>query len=429
MNLWIPNNVRFILIASNLLIRGRRRFDLLKCGAVCLVFLICLSIVAFNKGPGLEQMRDRSLPVSVQTTERLIEGQVKRLNHEELQALLRDEFQGILALDDRGYMYPNHVIGDFNNDNVKDVAILVRPSKSLKSDDASKPDFWLNAVHWGSSKFQNARGRKNREKLYYQSTLGELAMHRNLLVPIIAIIHGTPGKLWNSSKATQKFVVLGGINGTSDRMGLYRGTLHPRPIGDIGIIPPPKLIGDALLFTSAGLGTVVYWDAGDYYWYPFEPKNVESEKFLRLGEPPQCRMSHLKEWVNELPINKKSNPPTNLFQLPEVQFRLVWLLDVEGYKRLLRSFEVSSPITIIDDFLAMKGALVKEDSREVLEESVVAIRLNDPEGLCTICVGVSGKVTGRDKDIQPKWDCMRGDSLRGTKDLLPTRILAMLNKL
>lgn len=409
----------------------KRRFGLFTYGVpLSLLLLLCSPIVPFDKKATSEQANrhfERSYPSDVQTTQKQV-GQVKKLSKEELEAILSSEFQGMLVLDDRGYISPNHIIGDFNNDNIKDIAILARPSKNLNRDDTSKPDFWLSSTHWGSSNFQKATGRRHREKLYYQYTLGELAMYRNLLVPIIAIIHGDPDKPWSGSKPRQKFVVLEGIDGTSDRMELYRGGLNPRPIGDIGIVPPPKLIGDALLFTSAGVGTVVYWDRGGYYWYPFEPKDFESEKLLRLGSRPQCRMSHLKEWVNELPIDNSAKPPRNFFKLPEVGSRLVWLLGAAGYNRLLNDFAAGSPIMIIEDFLVMKGSSLKGDPKVVSEEAIVAIRLNDPEGLCTICVGFAGKGTGQSRNTQPEWECMRGEYLRSTEDILPIRILAMFNK-
>lgn len=56
----------------------------------------------------------------------------------------------------------------------------------------------------------------------------------------------------------------------TNTMKLHEGEIAPAVFGDEPEpIAPPRLIGDAILLTYEGRGTMVYWDGNR--WYPVEP--------------------------------------------------------------------------------------------------------------------------------------------------------------
>lgn len=52
-------------------------------------------------------------------------------------------------------------------------------------------------------------------------------------------------------------------------MSSFKGKLEPAAYGDEAeIVPPPYLLGDAILMIdSENSGTAVYWDGARYRWY------------------------------------------------------------------------------------------------------------------------------------------------------------------
>lgn len=202
------------------------------------------------------------------------------LSKEQVQLLIDKEF-GALFLVDSLHIFPTYLIGDFNNDGVNDIAVLARPRKTIAVNDKTKPPFWLDEpITGGASKLPlkdkqktTDRDAKQEVRLPHEVfTIGDLARYGKVPLPVIVIIHGVKGRIWKDSEPQQKFVVLGGIGFSDDSMKLYRGKLKSLPIGDSAGGIPPKLEGDAILFTYRNDGgTVVYWEKGNYYWYPYKP--------------------------------------------------------------------------------------------------------------------------------------------------------------
>jgi hypothetical protein len=198
------------------------------------------------------------------------------LTKEQIQSLINKEF-GQLFLVDSLYISPTYLVGDFNGDGIKDLAVLVRPRKTIDPNDKTKPTFWLDepitgGIYKTTSKRRLDKAEREWRERHQAFTIGDLARYRQVLLPEIVIIHGTEGRMWENSEPQQRFVVLGGMDHDADRMRLYRGKLKSMAIGDSPGGIPHKLVGDALLFTYRNEGgAVIYWLNGDYYWYPWEP--------------------------------------------------------------------------------------------------------------------------------------------------------------
>lgn len=147
---------------------------------------------------------------------------------------------------------------------------------------------------------------------------------------------------------------------------------------------------------------------------------------LAIGVKAQNRLTHLREWEGEYPIDNSTKPPRNFFKLPEMQLHLVWLLGATDYKRLLSSFERNTPITFVDGFLVMSGSASKSDADGYTESALVAVLLKDPIGFGMICVG-SSKKRGEKLASETEWNCTRGAYMRGSEAELPIKIRAEID--
>lgn len=195
-----------------------------------------------------------------------------RLTEEQVKSLIEREFGGLFLVDGR-VISPSHLVGDFNGDGVKDIVVLARPRSGIDPSDKSIPSFWLDAAVSGGKLPPRTRTRIRRKDYppKYEFTIGDLARYRDTRLPILLIVHGAEGRLWNNSERQQRFVVLGGMDVDANRMQLYQGKLKPESLGDTGIADPPDLIGDGILFTYEGRGAIVYWEKDGYYTFPFNP--------------------------------------------------------------------------------------------------------------------------------------------------------------
>jgi hypothetical protein len=176
--------------------------------------------------------------------------------------LLLSEFGGLFKVDER-HISPSYLVGDFNGDGVKDIAVSVRLNRQLSTEDKSKPPFSFEKAFGPGSSTLGEEGEQG-------LATGDLARYQELA--ILAIIHGSPNDGWNNSQAKQKFVVVDAWRLGTKLMSLYRGKFKPTPYGDeTRVTEPPQLLGDAILMLDqTNAGTAVYWDGARYRWYPVD---------------------------------------------------------------------------------------------------------------------------------------------------------------
>lgn len=175
------------------------------------------------------------------------------------QALVKREFEGLFEADGQT-ISPSHLVGDFNGDDVVDVAIYVRLSQSIDPSDKAEPRFWFGKPLGPGMRDDDKR---------YTFKMGDLARYRS--EPILIVLHGKAEPDPTGSEPKQRFVIVDGWDADAVTMRSYRGKLWPAAAGDSPIEPPPHLLGDAILILGReNRGTALYWDGNRYRWYPVD---------------------------------------------------------------------------------------------------------------------------------------------------------------
>lgn len=175
----------------------------------------------------------------------------------QLQALLKMEFEGLFEPNGKT-ISPSYLLGDFNGDDVLDIAIPVRLIRSIEASDKTESPFWFGKPLGPGMAQDDER---------YRFKMGDLNRYRN--ESILIVLHGVAGRGWNHSEPKQKYVIVDGWDAGKINMASYRGKLKPVAAGDGAIEPPPRLLGDAILMLGQeNKGTALYCDGNKYRWYP-----------------------------------------------------------------------------------------------------------------------------------------------------------------
>jgi hypothetical protein len=193
---------------------------------------------------------------------------------EQVATLLRSEFGDLFILDGRD-VSPSYMVGDFNGDGVEDIAISVRVNRVINPDDRSTPPFFFEKAFGPGTSTVGEEIEKDR------FAIGALARYKDLT--ILLVIHGSSRQQWNNSE--QKFVIVDAWHLGKKMMSLHQGReLKPSAYGDEPqIIPPPQLLGDAILMLDGeSVGTAVYWDGARYRWYPVVAYDVVRAQVIPL---------------------------------------------------------------------------------------------------------------------------------------------------
>ena len=185
------------------------------------------------------------------------------LTESRVRGILVSEFEGWFDLSDR-LISPSYVSTDLNGDGITDLAAGVRLNREISPTDTGQPPF----------RFEKPGGSSPGDPpipLYPMET-GALRWYHDHNAAILAIIHGSREFGLTNTKREQRFVLVDGWHNGKLKLQLYRGKLKIARAGDEPeLIPPPVLLGSALIFLGIeNDGTAVYWDGGAYSWYPVE---------------------------------------------------------------------------------------------------------------------------------------------------------------
>jgi hypothetical protein len=175
---------------------------------------------------------------------------------EDVAKLLARESSNLLILGTKLKVTPTYLWGDFNGDGAIDIAIVAalnasvnfntQPLSAFVIDDALPPN------DQGADKFP-------RESLKEYTD-----------IPLLVIFHGANDASVKNFQIKERFIVLNVMDTPPQRMLLHKGRLEPAVAGDEPrVIPPPKPIGDAIVFLGdRNTGTAIFWYKGKYRWYP-----------------------------------------------------------------------------------------------------------------------------------------------------------------
>ena len=173
------------------------------------------------------------------------------------QELLKTEFEGLFEPDGQR-ISPNCLVADFNGDGVDDIAISVKLASSFATTEKKESPFRFSKPLGPGMPPDEGR---------YSFKVSDLVRYRN--ESILIVLHGVAGRGWNDSEPKQRFVIVDGWDAGRINMASYRGKLEPVAAGDSAIVPPPLLLGDAILMLGhENKGTALYWDGNQYRWYP-----------------------------------------------------------------------------------------------------------------------------------------------------------------
>jgi hypothetical protein len=187
---------------------------------------------------------------------------------DDVRSIIEREFQGAFVLGGSApgkEITPSFVTGDFNGDGRGDLAALITVKPDvLQQRLARDPRSPLSGLIVSKvvGKGMPAQAIKEAEL-----TLADLAEHFQRSI-VLLILHSFD----QPASSAARFALLDFCNNGNMAMSVFRGTLSAAAAGDIPIISPPRLKGDALRFLDDnGEGTTVYWDGLRYRWYPVTP--------------------------------------------------------------------------------------------------------------------------------------------------------------
>lgn len=176
-----------------------------------------------------------------------------------IEQLLYKETGGIFVIWDKTKITPLHTKADFNGDGNQDIAILASINKSIK--------FTTTPISKFSVNIAEAPGIPSSEVI--KATLNDLVKVFDRL-PFIIVFHGAAEADNNDFSIKDRVIIYSGINNGINRMKLFNGRLKTTAAGDERPMPPPKLVGSAILLLDDidDSGTAIFWHNGRYCWYP-----------------------------------------------------------------------------------------------------------------------------------------------------------------
>lgn len=179
------------------------------------------------------------------------------LTTEYVRAVLRREFSGLVELDSV-QMRPAYLVGDFDGDGKRDLVVIGRLGTSTAV--GGRPPGLRAYVPLGT-------GMEVRQS---DSRYPAARLHRRRGDVVQAVIHGFREP--SGARRRDNVIVLLAVR-SETVLRRFRGPLNLTVAGDEPEpIPPPKLLGDAiLLLYDDGTGSALYWDGERYRWYPYEP--------------------------------------------------------------------------------------------------------------------------------------------------------------
>lgn len=166
------------------------------------------------------------------------------LSLEQVDAIVKREFQGLLRLGAKPAIEPLYLVGDFNGDGAQDL-VAVTQLESAKP--ARKPGFRLYPPG-----------------LCIGGAWAREVEQDTLTQPAIAVLHGDKKRGWEKISSRQKHVILGSL---WLRQPLSMKLYQPGPEDDKAL--PLRTRGTTVLFmNSAGVGSALYWNGSCYDDYP-----------------------------------------------------------------------------------------------------------------------------------------------------------------
>ncbi|MBD0318723.1 MAG: hypothetical protein ICV87_00210 [Gemmatimonadetes bacterium] len=172
-----------------------------------------------------------------------------------MRRIVREEFDGLVEVDSV-QMRPAYLVGDFDGDGRSDLVVI-----GLLSASGARTTRPLRAYNpLGTGMDAKADGEP-----FSAEELRE--RHGD---NVQAVIHGFREP--RGARRRDNVISLLPVRSETE-LRRFRGTLNLAVAGDEPEpIPPPKLLGDAiLLLYDDGTGSALYWDGERYRWYPYDP--------------------------------------------------------------------------------------------------------------------------------------------------------------
>jgi hypothetical protein len=166
-----------------------------------------------------------------------------------------------------GTVTPLFVVGDFNGDNVPDLAGLVQLSENGRLLLAEYPAKFETLATVSKPAGKGLKlNRYGGARLSFRWLREEAAR-----ATLLAIIQGTPRGGWLQTRKNRRFVLVSFSYADASKMVVSRTPLRPASAGDASLVAPPRLIGDAIrILNDRNEGMALYWDGQLYRWYPIE---------------------------------------------------------------------------------------------------------------------------------------------------------------
>lgn len=131
----------------------------------------------------------------------------------------------------------------------------------------------------------------------------------------------------------------------------------------------------------------------------------------------QGKYSHLKKWANEYPLDYTTKPKTNFFALPEIRQPLLKLLGTQNFRRLMKDFGMVTPVNLIDGYLILEGVTSNRTPENEVENTIVAVNLNDKAGTIMVIFSGIGERFG-----QVEYFCTNGKTCNGLPNEVRSKI-------
>jgi len=178
--------------------------------------------------------------------------------------LLKSESGGMLTIrtspSERRAITPAYLRGDFNGDGAVDLAIIAFLNVKVDFDPQPLTTFVIDKAY------------PPNYRATYKFTPQNLKGYRDSGLPLLVVFHGATDTNVVDFKIKERFIILSGIDNYSKKALLFRGALKPAVAGDEPrVIPPPKLVGDAIvILDDQNTGNAIFWYGGRYCYYPVE---------------------------------------------------------------------------------------------------------------------------------------------------------------
>jgi hypothetical protein len=149
----------------------------------------------------------------------------------------------------------NVVVGDFNDDNSQDIAIVVMPNNRTMDELNSEYANWILEDPVSVSEFMAVRGQSADQKEPPRAVVhsGET---------LLAVVHGYQQAGWRDSKATQTYLLR---NAVGDTLQMQHSRLLLDQAASYKNLPP--LHGDIIRQTLTNKDGFLYWTGAKYAWH------------------------------------------------------------------------------------------------------------------------------------------------------------------